>query len=316
MTAADEQNVAHEALPGPGQRLLAAREAQGRSFDDVVHELRLDPRVVAAIEADNLEGLGAPVFVKGYLRSYARLLGLPEQDIVAAWQPVEQDPEEFRTLSMQREVKTGASLSMFLLWALLALLALGALLYLLSGNGDDIVQDEATSEISGQTDPVAPMLREDFVIEEIPVAEIAADSGAIGVAEEGDVGDSADAREQAAGVAEPSAPDTVSVAAAAVEGTEPAQEAAPAGETELLVSFTAECWIELSAGGRRLLYGLEKPGRERRFSAKPPFRFFVGDADAVSIKLDGRDYVIPGSVRTGRNTARFVLNAEDIEGLR
>ena len=307
MTPADETETAQEPLTGPGERLRAAREAQGYSFDDVVRELHLEANVVSAIERDDLDGLSAPVFVKGYLRSYARLVGLLEQDIVDAWQPAEQDPEEFRTVSAQRELKMGASLSMFMLWSLLALLVVAGLRYLLAGSSDD--GPDTAQTIEQQVVPTAPAeapLREDFVVEEQVEEQVVAEP--VFVAEpQAEPVPVATPQVQEQPTEAPAQPVQLPVAA-----DEPA---APDGDLELLVSFTAECWIELSASGRRLLYGLEKPGNEKRFTVQPPLRFFVGDADAVKISIGGVEYPIPGSVRTGRNTARFVLYAEDIEGL-
>jgi len=310
--AEDNNNVLAEEQPesvsGPGERLRAAREAQGRNIEDVAHNLHLELSVVKAIESDQLDGLGAPVFVRGYLRSYARLLGLPEQELADAWVPVEQDPEDFRSLSMQTEVKTGASLSMFVLWVMLALLVLGALIYLLSG--DDEAKPEATLDTPASA-PVSalPARESEFVVEERGFSELS-----------GETASEVSARE---------APDTDFVVVPEVQAEadivgpvatpEPEVAAPSAAETpdeyELVLSFSNECWVEVSDATRRLLYGLEKAGSVRTFSAKPPLRFFVGDVDAVTIRLSGSEYAVPDNVRTGRNTARFVLNAEDMEGV-
>lgn len=59
---------------GCGQRLRQAREAAGLSLDEVAGQLRMPVQVVAALEAEQWERMGAPVFVRGQLRSYAKLL--------------------------------------------------------------------------------------------------------------------------------------------------------------------------------------------------------------------------------------------------
>lgn len=61
-----------------GQMFAQAREAKGLSQSEVASRLMLDTALVAAIENSELETLGAPVFAKGYLLRYARLLGLSE----------------------------------------------------------------------------------------------------------------------------------------------------------------------------------------------------------------------------------------------
>jgi len=65
-----------------GARLRAAREARQLGLDNVAAELKLDVAVVRALENDDRQHLPAAIFVQGYLRSYARLVGLPEQELV------------------------------------------------------------------------------------------------------------------------------------------------------------------------------------------------------------------------------------------
>ena len=61
---------------GCGARLSGARQAAGLACEDVATRLKMPLRVVHALEADDRSVLGAPVFVRGQLRSYARLLDI------------------------------------------------------------------------------------------------------------------------------------------------------------------------------------------------------------------------------------------------
>lgn len=76
MTSSQQSDQAHEALAGCGERLRIAREAAGLSIDDVAARLRMPHRVVRSLESEDWSRLGAPVFVRGQVRSYSRLLGL------------------------------------------------------------------------------------------------------------------------------------------------------------------------------------------------------------------------------------------------
>lgn len=67
-----------------GARLRNAREARGLSLDQVARSLRIPSDRLAEIEHDRHEKIGATVYVRGYLRSYARLVGLPEVVVTAA----------------------------------------------------------------------------------------------------------------------------------------------------------------------------------------------------------------------------------------
>ena len=89
-----------DANRGCGQRLRAAREAAGLSLQDVASRLKMPVRVVASLEAEDWSRLGAPVFIRGQLRSYARLLGLATEAVhtasgVAPVRPVELTPRTY-----------------------------------------------------------------------------------------------------------------------------------------------------------------------------------------------------------------------------
>ena len=64
-----------------GARLKQAREAAGLSVEEVSARLKMPGRVVHTLESDDWTPLGAPVFVRGQVRSYARLLNVD----VDAW---------------------------------------------------------------------------------------------------------------------------------------------------------------------------------------------------------------------------------------
>ncbi len=67
----------------PGQRLKRARELHGLSMEEVARALNLSLRFIEAIEQDRYDLLPEPVFVRGYMRSYARLLKLDDGDVAA-----------------------------------------------------------------------------------------------------------------------------------------------------------------------------------------------------------------------------------------
>jgi cytoskeleton protein RodZ len=84
MVVADEQakNVQRPTGIGPGERLQAARIKMGLSLGDVATRMHLSANIVEAIEDNNFEEMTAPIFVKGYLRAYARIVSLDEDDMI------------------------------------------------------------------------------------------------------------------------------------------------------------------------------------------------------------------------------------------
>ncbi|MEY2863542.1 MAG: hypothetical protein RLY58_1249 [Pseudomonadota bacterium] len=67
----------------PGERLRQVRLSQKRELADIARELNIAERQLVAIEADDYKSLPEPAFVRGYLRSYARLLGVDANAVVA-----------------------------------------------------------------------------------------------------------------------------------------------------------------------------------------------------------------------------------------
>ena len=70
----------------PGKRLQEARQSRNLSREEVARQLRQDVGIIQALEEDNYAWLPGQTYVLGYLRSYARLLKLPEDEIIAAVQ--------------------------------------------------------------------------------------------------------------------------------------------------------------------------------------------------------------------------------------
>lgn len=65
----------------PGQQLRRAREARGLAVSQMATSLRIAPQVVDALEQDDYARLPSAVFVSGYIRSYARLVGLDPEPL-------------------------------------------------------------------------------------------------------------------------------------------------------------------------------------------------------------------------------------------
>jgi cytoskeleton protein RodZ len=91
---------------GCGARLRKAREAAGLTEADVAARLKMPLRVVRSLEEEDWSRLGAPVFVRGQLRSYSRLLGLTTAPMmiasgVAPVEPPQLQPRTY-TPRMQR----------------------------------------------------------------------------------------------------------------------------------------------------------------------------------------------------------------------
>jgi len=78
----DKPHARSDSTGSIGARLRTAREARQLTAEGVAKQLNLDVAVIHALENDDGQHLPAPIFVQGYLRSYARLLELPESELL------------------------------------------------------------------------------------------------------------------------------------------------------------------------------------------------------------------------------------------
>ncbi len=71
-----------------GEEFRSAREARGLSLSDVAERLHIRSVYLAAIEDEDWHVIGAPVYVRGFMRTYARFLGLDPEAAVARFAAV------------------------------------------------------------------------------------------------------------------------------------------------------------------------------------------------------------------------------------
>jgi cytoskeleton protein RodZ len=84
--AGSDERIPSAPPEGPGERLRLGRENRGLSAAEVADALHLDRAMIAALEADDYDNLPPATFTKGYLRAYARYLGLNEDVLLASYE--------------------------------------------------------------------------------------------------------------------------------------------------------------------------------------------------------------------------------------
>lgn len=323
---APDANSKNDASPRPdgfGALLRAAREARGLDRQDVADALRLSPRMVEAIESEDLAGLPPPLFIKGYLRSYAALVGLDETALVRDFEswvpttdPLQMIPARKRSTTDLSDVGRGRQLAS----AILLLVVLGAVVFwwlqpdptpvpVLAVEESESMQDPAVT-----ADPASEGLAEAQAISptETPAAEQVAteDARAPGEAEPVEtvppslpVIDSRQAAES-----DPAPVTDAAQSAVAGKPDDAPDEGLPVQRTAVLkIRYQEDCWTEVrDARGRQLIYRLAKAGSEQEVSGDPPFAFYLGYAPGVAVEIDGQ--AVPITDLVGNSTvARFKL---------
>lgn len=121
-----------------GQVLRDAREAQGLTLEEAAARLRLMQRQIVAMEADEFESLGQPVFARGFVRNYSRLLGLEPEALLAK---MEGAPSEPSVVSYAEPPQSRSWLSspwlILLLLGVLVVVTVPVMLYWWLNEGED-----------------------------------------------------------------------------------------------------------------------------------------------------------------------------------
>jgi cytoskeletal protein RodZ len=130
-------------MPTVGQFLREQRAARGMSVEEVSRATRVPVSSVERIESDRFDELPGEVFVRGFLKSYARALGIPGDDVLArytasrrvAW--VTPLPLSSANPKPARGRRFGVAIAFVLLLILFTL----ALSIVLKPRGDDMPQE-------------------------------------------------------------------------------------------------------------------------------------------------------------------------------
>lgn len=309
----------------PGAILKQAREGKNLSIAAIATQLNLDLRTIEALERGDLAKLPAPIFVRGYLRGYARLVDVREAAVLDAYQAQAPQEPTPRAIGMAASSMRPAFRVPVIPWRglltvalLIVLVALGLefgprlATRFLEGAVRDATPDTASSPALTLPVPEAA----DALVYGVPAAD-APESGELDLAlPEASSSAPASVEESLSSpmpeLPEPSTPSDTDFGAA-VEGaaiptpaaTQPEPlPAPPAGQVQLELRFTDASWVEVYAADRtRLLLGLMNKGETRSVSGKAPLSVLLGNAAGVEVRVGGEVFDHTGYDRD--NIARF-----------
>lgn len=272
----------------PGRRLREARERLNLSAARVAEQLRLEPQRFAALEDDRFEELGAAVYVRGHLRKYAELVGLPADEVLAAFAETARamPVPSLIPAASARDLSASRRRNPVPVLAVVALaLVMVALWWWFTRTPVDIAGDPAAPAPEGEP----------------PVASEPAPAAPPQPGPESAVTQSSGAEAAAARGVEPVEAPTGAVSVAVTE----AAGAAPV----LAVHFRAQSWFEVyDAADRRLAFELVPAGTSRSVRAAAPLRVLLGNASGAQLTLDGREVRVPPALRIA-DTAWIEIDA-------
>jgi cytoskeleton protein RodZ len=316
-------------MDGPGRRLHIARQARGLPIDAIANQLHLKPAIVAAIERDDYDALPGSVFITGYMRNYAKLLGLDPEVLLDAYRaanPTAEPVLQPRALGTGKQQVGSGHLAVRLM-SLVIIAVLAGLAWLWWQNQPRIAElsvdatapevDEAPltpepvmpSQVSRHTPsaaPTAPAEPRPAPFEVAPAAAPTAPSAETAQPQ----GVQAPTQSFAAASPTPAAQTTLATAPQA-ESSPPAEDGAAtpdAAPTEdIVLEFTGPCWVDIRDQERKFkLFGEMRKGDRHVLEGKPPYSVILGNASAVEITVAGKPFDLDAIARG--NVARFKLD--------
>jgi len=309
----DDQNVV-EFSESPGRRLRVQRQSRGIEVERIAAQLHLRVAAVEALEQDRYQDLPGPVFVAGYLRNYARLLGLDPEPLIGAFRAANPDPEPIglRVSTLPRqEFGSGHILVRLISFGLLA--AVIAMLAFWWQNRAELLSTATDSDAPGAA-LATPANR----APEAPAPGAAA-GAALALPLQAAPAGSPEPETAPAGtlvlppaVDRPQGPATANPEPGPGSApTEPAAEA-PANPSEVAVTFSGPSWINVrDATGATVLAGEMRKGDTRVLGGTPPYSLVIGNPGAAQLSVGGRPVDLAGRARG--KVARFKFDPRNPE---
>lgn len=308
-----------------GAALRSAREARGDSLSDVAHALKLSQGQIEALEMERFDLLPGPVFVRGFLRNYARYLGLDPEAVAAAFVPdtpassVRLSPVgnaagampsgngERKVLKPALVVVCGMSLALLAGWYFDWFKVPGT---------EPLVVEDKTDQAPMMASPATPpvtVLQPDYdPLPQQPApsagGEEASSMPPMSDGEPASAGTGVTAGDPATEAVAPAVPEAADSAGEASSETaveaqveEPVDEPLPDPSVgQLVFRMEGESWIQVRDGAGVIVFtGTGASGTSRTVQGKRPFSIVVGNAASVSLEHDGVPFDLAPHTRSG-----------------
>lgn len=322
----------------PGDTLRNAREQKDWSVAEVAAQLNLTPSRLSQIESAEFEKLPGHTFARGYVRAYAKLLGLDQAvlveqfDLFTGSNAVGSNVQGLGRI--EEPVKYSQRILRFVSFALLVALAVVGF-YWWQGQAERQATEQSAAnmghvEVEGADGATQIHPLDEPEDQAVEAAQEAAplDLGTTAATTDGGETAPPSAAEEGEPVAAPSAPtapaqdnaaQTAAVVAAApaadASAATPAAPAAPteaapvaaAGEGSVAINFSADCWLQLTdANGKVVFSGLKRKGETLQAVGTPPLALRLGFARGAEVSYNGQQVDVTPHIANG-GTARLSL---------
>lgn len=284
-----------------GAALREGRERKGLTVEAVENKTKIAVSVIMALEEGNQARFPHPVYARGFVRSYAQVLGLDAAELCAHFSreypvPTDSDhPEPHSPGITVKSMDAAPVLTLIRIGAVVSIVVVGVVGWYLYGeyrNGLIVEQKPAAQQVESETNALASgdgLPPEAVPVPSVPLTqmqEVAADSQNESV-EAGDVNATLDEAGNAT-EAEPADPEVAAESVLSVE-VEPSAAIPPTGERTMVINAHSTSWLQVRADGGVEDYLLRK-GEATTVTFNKSLSIKFGNAGGVNLQLDGKPY--------------------------
>ncbi len=286
-----------DAALSPGQLLSQERERQHKSHNDIARQLRLTLRQVQALESDNYAALPGTTFVRGFMRNYAKLLGMDPEALLRIYEASLPPPPVFEEPPPEPKARPRVKMAAWVTMTLVIVAVLGlAVNWLdpdlrnLNFSAQTLTPNAATSPQQNSASSKENLRQSSSLAnakstQNLPVVP---HQIAMREAERGDAQIS------------PEGPPSKDVA----------DLAGPSDTQDLLARlkffFNEDAWVEVRDQDHQKVFShLNIKGTEKVVDAAPPLTLIVGNARAVRVTYNDNEVDLTPHIKN--NIARFNL---------
>ena len=276
----------------PGACLKQLREEQDLSIQEVATQLFLEPRIIEALESDDYSMLPAATYVKGYLRSYAKVLKVSADPILDLYEDYEPEPPEIIPEVKLKTQQTSSRDKPMLAFSYLIVFVLVLLLFAW-WRSNFVLDTNSISDFFGSEpeQPEPPSLSYEIPVVKHPDAtfysapvteELLQMDEEISLLEE--------TREQ------------VSEATT----TQELIDERGSGPDTVEINLNADSWVEVfDANNEKVYLNLARAGQTLLLHGSSPFTVLLGFSQGATVKFNGQNFDHAPFSRAG--IARFSL---------
>ncbi len=295
MNEAGDVQAVEAAGPPPGGRLAEARQAQNLTPADVARQLKLSVWQVEALESGRFEQLPGPIFVRGFIRNYARLVKIDPNELLHALG--DSIPQSAPRAAVEPSPDIPFPVAGGPPWPALAA-AVAVVVGLLAAY--EFYWNE----------PEPRPVRADAAVAPAPVAQPAPAAAQAAATASSRPAPAADTQAALPSIALANAlqatPDTRPVAVADPQADAEKERTPGPGERQVKLAFDQESWVEIRDRNERIIFSqLNRPGTQQSVNGMPPFSIVVGNAQGVRMTYAEKPVDLAPHTRT--DVARLIL---------